>query len=118
VALAKKPLPTIEHAIEAAIAPRTVVGIVIGAQGHRDAGKSVAEFARIRVGQLEFLRIRLRKLVLLCALIWCQGPCIWCSLRRSGSWRSCPESVLGMHHGGAELYNTLKLNDRKPCDLH
>jgi hypothetical protein len=23
-----------------------------------------------------------------------------------------------MHHGGSELYNTLELDDRKPCDLH
>jgi len=39
-------------------------------------------------------------------------------LRRLGSWRSCPESALGMHHGGSELYNTLELDDRKPRDLH
>ena len=24
----------------------------------------------------------------------------------------------GLHHGGSELYNTLELDDRKPCDLH
>jgi len=28
------------------------------------------------------------------------------------------ESVVGIHHGGSELYNTLELDDRKPCDLH
>ena len=46
------------------------------------------------------------------------GVVYWCSLRPLGSWRSCPASVLGMHHGGSELYNTLELDDGKPCNLH
>ena len=46
------------------------------------------------------------------------GVVYWGSLRRLGSWRSRPESVLGIHYGGSGLYNTLELDDRKPCDLH
>jgi hypothetical protein len=60
------------------------------------------------------------------------GVVYWCSSRRlcsqNGDWlRVCEvpvpilggtKSVLGMHHGGSELYNPLELDDRKACDLH